>query len=143
MMPGERYAYASSLLEAAADRDWSVVAGELTWTCRETAEHIANALLSYAGQLICEPVSGWLPFDIAVKEAATLASQDRVELAERLLREGAFPASARVGDSHDWDDSDATYGAGERARSHALKPGEPVHPPPPGGFWSRRASSVA
>jgi hypothetical protein len=35
----------------AADRDWDVPATRMTWTCRATVEHVADDLLSYAGQL--------------------------------------------------------------------------------------------
>lgn len=62
---------ACTALEAASKRDWSVVAGDLDWDCRQTAEHIANALVSYAGQLISQPVSGWLPFVLTVEQAST------------------------------------------------------------------------
>lgn len=33
------------------DRDWSVRAGELDWSCRQTLDHIPNALVFYASHL--------------------------------------------------------------------------------------------
>ncbi len=44
-------AAAIDALLPAADRDWSVPAGALMWTCWETAEHIADDLFAYAVQL--------------------------------------------------------------------------------------------
>ncbi|MEU1401414.1 GNAT family N-acetyltransferase [Streptomyces sp. NPDC005728] len=40
-------------LGTAVDRDWKGVgAGRLEWSCRQTAEHIANALFGYASRLV-------------------------------------------------------------------------------------------
>ncbi|MEV0649574.1 hypothetical protein AB0I28_30385 [Phytomonospora sp. NPDC050363] len=41
----------SDALRGAVDTDWTVPAGDLTWSCRETAEHLADDLFAYAGQL--------------------------------------------------------------------------------------------
>ncbi|MCG7527152.1 VOC family protein [Streptomyces sp. OfavH-34-F] len=38
-------------LGAAGGADWSVPAGPLTWSCRETAEHLSDDLFAYAAQL--------------------------------------------------------------------------------------------
>lgn len=38
-------------LRPASDRDWSVPAGTLIWTCRETLDHVSDALGFYCGQL--------------------------------------------------------------------------------------------
>ncbi|MQY12314.1 hypothetical protein SRB5_24470 [Streptomyces sp. RB5] len=38
-------------LREAEGRDWTVRAGSLDWECWETAEHLADALFSYAAQL--------------------------------------------------------------------------------------------
>jgi hypothetical protein len=42
---------AGETLAGAAELDWQVPAGTLTWTCWETVEHIADVLLGYAAQL--------------------------------------------------------------------------------------------
>lgn len=51
-------------LAAAADRDWDVPATGMTWTCRNTVEHVADDLFSYAGQVaVRRPVlDGFVPF---------------------------------------------------------------------------------
>jgi hypothetical protein len=41
-----------------ADRDWSVPAGPLTWTCRETLDHVSDALGFYCGQLAARRTEG-------------------------------------------------------------------------------------
>ena len=40
-----------SSLAPALNADWSIPAGPLTWTCRETLDHISDALGFYCGQL--------------------------------------------------------------------------------------------
>jgi hypothetical protein len=40
-----------STLTPALEEDWSVPAGALTWTCRETLDHVSDALGFYCGQL--------------------------------------------------------------------------------------------
>lgn len=62
---------ACSFLAEVAERDWSVAAGDLEWTCRATGEHMASDLIAYAGQLMGEPSSGYVPFDIQVEVDAT------------------------------------------------------------------------
>ncbi|MGW3889993.1 maleylpyruvate isomerase N-terminal domain-containing protein [Micromonospora chokoriensis] len=47
-------------------RDWSVPAGTLTWSCWTTAAHVAHDLLAYAGQVTGRPDDGYLPYDLRV-----------------------------------------------------------------------------
>ena len=54
---------ATELLDSAAERDWTVPAGDLEWDCRTTAGHIADALGFYAGHLGGR-AKEWLKFDI-------------------------------------------------------------------------------
>jgi hypothetical protein len=44
-------AAAVAALRPGAGGDWSAPAGDLTWTCWETAEHLADDLFCYAAQL--------------------------------------------------------------------------------------------
>jgi hypothetical protein len=50
-------------LESAADRDWTVRAGDLEWDCKATAAHIADALGFYTAHLGAR-AKEWLKFDI-------------------------------------------------------------------------------
>jgi len=52
-------------------RDWSVPAGSLSWSCRETAVHIAHDLLAYAGQVAGQPSTAYLPLDLTVRPSAS------------------------------------------------------------------------
>ncbi|MCH7713428.1 MAG: DinB family protein [Chloroflexi bacterium] len=58
------------------DRDWSVRAGGLDWSCRQTLEHIPNTQIFYASQLAT-----------AAKDRLPLArgGQDKLTVAELLL----------------------------------------------------------
>ncbi|WP_128381136.1 GNAT family N-acetyltransferase [Streptomyces cavernae] len=47
----EAVAGAVALLRPVAGRDWSVPAGSLEWSVRQTVEHIADDLVKYAGRL--------------------------------------------------------------------------------------------
>jgi len=57
-------AIAGSCLEAlgaTTGDDWSVAAGELTWTCRRTLDHLVDVMVSYAAHLASR-ATGRLPF---------------------------------------------------------------------------------
>ncbi|WDZ83119.1 maleylpyruvate isomerase N-terminal domain-containing protein [Micromonospora cathayae] len=58
--------------------DWTVPAGPLQWSCRDTAVHVAHDLLAYAGQLAGRPTDGYLPFDLTVPDTAGPADVLRV-----------------------------------------------------------------
>ncbi len=60
------------------DRDWSVPAGDLEWTCWTTAAHVAHDLMAYAGQVAGRPESGYLPYDLVVSPTAAPAEVLRV-----------------------------------------------------------------
>lgn len=49
-------------LRAGLDADWSVPAGVLTWSCRDTTEHLADDLFCYAAQLGSGIADHPLPF---------------------------------------------------------------------------------
>lgn len=54
-------AAAVAALSPAVDADWSARAGDLEWTCWETAEHVADDLFFYAAQLGADGRPGYLP----------------------------------------------------------------------------------
>ncbi|MDG4810060.1 maleylpyruvate isomerase N-terminal domain-containing protein [Micromonospora sp. WMMD1120] len=55
------------------ERDWSVPAGTLTWSCWTTAAHVAHDLLAYAGQVTGGPDDAYLPYDLRVSADASPA----------------------------------------------------------------------
>jgi hypothetical protein len=57
----------------AADADWSVIAGDLDWSCWSTGGHIADDLFSYASQVIAQPRHGYLPIEATIEARATPA----------------------------------------------------------------------
>ena len=48
-------------LRSVTDRDWSVRASTLDWSCWETVDHMADCVFSYAVQLAGERRGDWLP----------------------------------------------------------------------------------
>lgn len=57
-------AFALAALGPSLDRDWDVPARGLTWTCRETLEHVADDFFAYACQIVAPTtgVSDYVPF---------------------------------------------------------------------------------
>jgi hypothetical protein len=58
-------------LGGAGDADWSVTAGDVTWSCRETGAHVADDLFSYASQVLAQPERDYLPIEAVVQDWAT------------------------------------------------------------------------
>jgi hypothetical protein len=84
--------------EPAVDDDWSVPAGDLDWSCRRTAGHIADDLFSYASQVIAQPVQGYLPIEAVLEPAASISEILRaVSMCGEILRLAvdAAPSDAR------------------------------------------------
>ena len=84
-------------LSSLVDRDWSILAGGLEWSCRQTLEHIPNTQLSYASQLAFQHKER-LPRAIGGAERLTveelvLSVEVNAAILEHVLM--AAPASAR------------------------------------------------
>lgn len=60
-------------LRPVTDRDWSATTGTGEWDCWHTAEHIGDCLMSYAGQLIAQPVTRYVRFLATADKDATPA----------------------------------------------------------------------
>lgn len=76
-----------------ARADWRRQAGELDWSCWETAAHVAHDLLAYAGQLAALPDSAYLPFDLVVSDDASPHDLLRVAAGAGRLLSVALAAS--------------------------------------------------
>jgi hypothetical protein len=57
---------AEGVLRPLADRDWTRRAGELEWSCAQTAIHLANDLVKYAAQLAGRVDDAYLRFRLVV-----------------------------------------------------------------------------
>jgi hypothetical protein len=86
--------------------DWSVTAGPLTWTCRETAVHVAHDLLAYAGQLAARPRESYLPFDLVVRRQAPVDEVLQVVRAAGGLLVGALAVSGPEARAWHWGPCD-------------------------------------
>jgi hypothetical protein len=97
----------TSALTPALDHIWEVPAGDLEWSCRATAAHVADDLFSYASQVIAQPDSGYLPIEAVIDPRATIAETLRaVEMCGRLLSNAVDSAGP---DSRAWH----PYGASD------------------------------
>ena len=65
-------------LTSVADRNWSVAAGDLEWSCWQTLDHLVDCVLSYALQLAGRAQTGWL----ALQELHALPSATPPQLVE-------------------------------------------------------------
>lgn len=84
------------LLGAVTGRDWEAVrAGRLEWSCRETAVHIAEDLIAYAGQLAGREQEAWTPFEISLEEGTDNAGALRVIRTMGTLFAAAIRATPR------------------------------------------------
>ncbi|MDN0194167.1 GNAT family N-acetyltransferase [Streptomyces sp. S.PNR 29] len=62
-------ASATAALRTVTDQDWERVnAKNLDWSCRSTAQHMAECLLAYAGQLTGRPTDSYVPFELVVED---------------------------------------------------------------------------
>ncbi|WP_445280576.1 GNAT family N-acetyltransferase [Streptomyces sp. DSM 118148] len=79
-----------AVLGPVAGRDWEGVRGSgLEWSCRKTVEHVAGALISYAGQLAGRPQDAYTPFGIEID-----AGTGNAGLLEVVRTTGALLAAA-------------------------------------------------
>jgi hypothetical protein len=88
------------------DFDWSVPAGDLTWSCGETAEHIAHDLTAYAGQLAARPTDSYLPMDLTVRPGTAPADVLRVVAAAGGMLAGTLAASGPEVRAYHWGPCD-------------------------------------
>jgi hypothetical protein len=81
----------------ATGRDWSVPAGVLEWDCWHTAEHIGDCLLSYAGQLVAQPTTRFVRFEVyADKDASPAEVLEFAEAGGRILAATVRTSSPQV-----------------------------------------------
>ena len=87
--------------------DWNVLAGDLEWSCRGTAAHVADDLFSYASQILAQPSDSYLPIEATVLDEATPEDLLRsIAMCGELLRLAAASAPRDVRAWHPYGTSD-------------------------------------
>lgn len=82
-------------------------AGDLTWSCWDTALHVADALYFYAAQLIYKPVGGHVPTELTLDDTATVPRLlDMISVHAELLRRTVLVADAGDRAHHAYGASD-------------------------------------
>ena len=96
------------LLRTYADRDWKAAqAGDLTWSCWDTALHVADDLYFYAAQLIYKPLAGHVPTELSPDDTATVPRLlDMVSVHAELLRRTVLAADPADRAHHVYGTSD-------------------------------------
>ena len=69
---------AISALEQMMDRDWTLAAGSLEWTCWQTIDHTIDCVHSFALQIGAEAQAGFLPF-IPMHAEVTATPSDLIQ----------------------------------------------------------------
>jgi hypothetical protein len=105
--------YVVGVLESAVERDWSVPAGGLEWSCEYTAEHAGQALMHWSSQLAVRADTRYVRWRSQLQTGAPAEGMiDFLEAAGRIL---ALVARATPGDVrafHPWGLGDADGFAG-------------------------------
>jgi uncharacterized protein (TIGR03083 family) len=95
------------LLRPEGGRDWSARAGELEWTCHQTAAHVAHVLAKYAAQLAGRVDETYLNFRLVIPyDAPPTEVLHVVGACGRLLTESV--AAAGAARAWHWGPTDST-----------------------------------
>jgi Mycothiol maleylpyruvate isomerase N-terminal domain len=102
-MPEDLQRAAAAVIEVLGRRataaEWSSAAGDLEWSCWETAAHVAHDLAAYALQVAASPGEKYLPVDLVVRaDVPPSGLLIVIESTARLLSKtvAATPAGARA-----------------------------------------------
>ncbi|WP_307866013.1 maleylpyruvate isomerase N-terminal domain-containing protein [Streptomyces smyrnaeus] len=96
-------------LKEAAERDWTVPAGGLEWSCRAALDHLALGLIGYAGLLIARPTDRYITLFASLDAQAPVAHcLEGLHIATVVLRSAVREAPATVRAWHPWGHSDAS-----------------------------------
>jgi hypothetical protein len=97
-----------AVLLKGADQDWSRLAGDLDWTCRQTLDHLALGLIGYAGLLIARPADRYTTLFAALDPKAPVhACLEGLSIAASLLTTTVRDTTAEARAWHPWGNSDA------------------------------------
>ncbi|TJZ44681.1 hypothetical protein FCH28_30305 [Streptomyces piniterrae] len=97
----------AALLEA-SDQDWSRLAHDLEWTCRQTLDHLALGLIGYTGLLIARPDDRYITLFASLDpQAPVQGCLEGLRIAATLLTSTVRDTPAEVRAWHPWGHSDA------------------------------------
>lgn len=98
----------ASALRGVADRDWTVPAAGLDWSCHDTAVHVADDFLGYATQLTGRSADGYVPFGVTAEPGTAPDGLIRViEATGGLLSAAVLTAPSDVRAWHPYGDAGA------------------------------------
>lgn len=96
-----------TVLRDGAGRDWSLPAGDLDWTCRQTLDHLALGLIGYAGLLIARPTDRYITLFAALDPQAPVdACLEGLGIAASLLTTTVRDAPPDARSWHPWGPAD-------------------------------------
>jgi hypothetical protein len=100
-------------LQAGVDRDWSVPAGSLEWSCRETVDHMCHCLINYSAQVAVQASTHYVrTFSRARLETSTPDLIEVVEACSRILAQVVRGAAPSIRAWHPFGASDPEGFAG-------------------------------
>ncbi|MFI6445783.1 maleylpyruvate isomerase N-terminal domain-containing protein [Kitasatospora sp. NPDC050543] len=101
--------FSTTLLEQAADQDWSLGAADSDWTCRATLDHLALGILGYAGLLIARPTDRYITLFGSLDPAAPVPDcLEGLRIATTMLASAVREATPDARAWHPWGHSDRT-----------------------------------
>lgn len=77
---------ARTVLEPAVDADWSAPAGDLTWSCRRTLDHIVDTLLHYGACVATQATERRAPIRNGDPEASVPELLAQLDASARMLK---------------------------------------------------------
>jgi uncharacterized protein (TIGR03083 family) len=89
-------------------RDWSTPAGDLVWTCHQTAVHIASNLVKYAAQLAGHTNDAYLRFAVTVPDDEPPAELLRIIHGGGAVLAAVVEASPPAARAWHWGPTDAS-----------------------------------
>ncbi|MEV4918540.1 maleylpyruvate isomerase N-terminal domain-containing protein [Streptomyces tirandamycinicus] len=98
----------AALLEKCAG-DWSRPAGELTWSCTQTVDHLSQAVYGYAALLIARPTDRYVALRVAMDASAPADEiAESVRIGGTLLAQTVRTTDPGAWAWHPWGPGDAS-----------------------------------
>lgn len=99
---------ALAVLAKGLDQDWSRLAGDTSWTCRDLLDHITLGVTGYAGLLIAQPVDRYIALRTGNDPHSAIPERlESIRIAATLLAHTVRATGPQVRAFHTWGTSDA------------------------------------